>query len=324
MLWKHWLNRLVGRWTRSAITARHRRRPFRQRSASVPVETLEDRTLLSTLYWQGDVDTAWSTAGNWNTAQDGTGSDQAPTDGDTLVFDTSTVGLASFVSSADLSVTGITIQVVDADAGNDFTIQSDAGVTIGLAAAGITNNQTAGTATTISIETLSLAADTTFTNTAGMLNISSAITNGGNLLAVDGAGTTTLSGVISGTGGLTKNGTGSLTLSGNNTYTGDTTLNAGTLQVTGGIAGALVINANGNIQLTNNGGNLQVSDGTVTGVIAPDDPTAVTINGGAGDDTLTVNDPTVLPAGGLTFNGQGNGAGGDSMVLTGGSATDVT
>ena len=42
----------------------------------------------------------------------------------------------------------------------------------------------------------------------------------------------TLSGVISGTGSLTKSGTGTLTLSGTNTYTGSTIINAGTLAIT--------------------------------------------------------------------------------------------
>jgi autotransporter-associated beta strand protein len=41
---------------------------------------------------------------------------------------------------------------------------------------------------------------------------------------------TTISSVISGIIGLIKNGTGALTLSGNNTYTGSTTINAGTLK----------------------------------------------------------------------------------------------
>ncbi|WP_210215488.1 autotransporter-associated beta strand repeat-containing protein, partial [Pseudoxanthobacter soli] len=58
----------------------------------------------------------------------------------------------------------------------------------------------------------------------------------------------TFAGVVSGSGTVTKQGAGTLTLTANNTYTGTTTISAGTLQIrdggsTGSVAGAIVNNA---------------------------------------------------------------------------------
>ena len=64
------------------------------------------------------------------------------------------------------------------------------------------------------------------------------VTLGANTLTVGGnnQATATFSGVISGTGGLTKFGTGTQTLSGANTYSGATTINAGTLALGNALA----------------------------------------------------------------------------------------
>ena len=66
---------------------------------------------------------------------------------------------------------------------------------------------------------------------AGNITLGTAtLTAGGNNTS------TTFSGPLSGTGGLTKAGTGVLTLSGANTYSGATTINGGTLRAAGGNA----------------------------------------------------------------------------------------
>jgi fibronectin-binding autotransporter adhesin len=84
---------------------------------------------------------------------------------------------------------------------------------------------------------------------------------GGNVLL--GAGTltaggddtsTTYSGVISGSGGLAKNGTGTLTLARANTYTGATTVNAGTLTAAntaalGTVAGGTTVDAGATLNI---------------------------------------------------------------------------
>src|SRR5262249_31995716 len=57
------------------------------------------------------------------------------------------------------------------------------------------------------------------------------VTLGAGTVTTGGAANTTYTGIISGTGGLIKQGTGTFTLAGNNTYTGATTINAGTLQL---------------------------------------------------------------------------------------------
>ena len=68
---------------------------------------------------------------------------------------------------------------------------------------------------------------------AGTLTLSGAITGAGIGLTVGGSGDTVLSGGIgTTTGSVTKDGAGTLSLGGVNTYTGGTTISAGTLKVT--------------------------------------------------------------------------------------------
>jgi autotransporter-associated beta strand protein len=68
----------------------------------------------------------------------------------------------------------------------------------------------------------------------------------------DGA-STTFSGSISGTGGLTKIGSGTFVLSGINSHSGATVVNGGTLDVTGSIAASVLTTVNSTAALTGTG-----------------------------------------------------------------------
>ncbi|MDX9795937.1 MAG: autotransporter domain-containing protein, partial [Arcobacteraceae bacterium] len=71
----------------------------------------------------------------------------------------------------------------------------------------------------------------------------------------------TLASVLSGTGGITKTGTGVLTLSGANSYTGDTVVDAGTLEFTGNRSlGVFEVKENAFLNVT---GNLTLSNSSI-------------------------------------------------------------
>ena len=88
--------------------------------------------------------------------------------------------------------------------------------------------------------TVTLAAQTRINSDSGTLTLSNAtaVTGATRNLVVGGAGNITISGAIATTTGfVSKDGAGTLTLSGTNTYTGNTTINAGTLNITGSLTG---------------------------------------------------------------------------------------
>jgi autotransporter-associated beta strand protein len=110
------------------------------------------------------------------------------------------------------------------------------------------NTYTGGT--TISAGTLQIGAG----STTGSLSTSGAITNNGTLVFNRSdnisQGTDFSSAAISGSGSLVQAGTGTLTLNASNTYTGGTTINAGTLQIG---AGSTTGSLNANSAIINNG-----------------------------------------------------------------------
>jgi len=92
----------------------------------------------------------------------------------------------------------------------------------------------------------------TLTNNTGNITFQAADTN-------NNPHNITLSGTLSGVGGLTKTGGGTLTLTGTNAYTGGTTINAGTL--------ALSTTSNALMPYTNNSGMLNVKVASIGSVL---------------------------------------------------------
>src|SRR5262249_16838528 len=95
--------------------------------------------------------------------------------------------------------------------------------------------------------TLTLADGTTLQAAADGLALANAVRLLGDTTVDTQSNTLTLSGPISGTGGLDKIGSGTLTLTGASTYTGDTNVNEGVLNVSGSLVSAVSVNQGGTL-----------------------------------------------------------------------------
>ncbi|WP_153076890.1 autotransporter-associated beta strand repeat-containing protein [Paraburkholderia bonniea] len=132
---------------------------------------------------------------------------------------------------------------------------------------------------------------------------------GGNKLTFGDAGNQTFGGVLNGTGGIVKDGSGTEKLTGKNTFTGGTTIKAGTLEI--GAGGALA--ATGEVNLTGNGTSLnltQAGNQTISGLSGVAGSTVA-----LGGHVLTLGDEH-----NHIFNGAMNGTGG---LVKQGSGTET-
>ena len=108
------------------------------------------------------------------------------------------------------------------------------------------------------------------------------------------SGTAEYSGVISGSGNFIKSGLGTVTLSGANTYSGDTTLNVGTLTVSGTLSDStdVIVNSGATYDVNTND---TIQSLTGAGTIDIASSRTLTAGGDNGSENITGN-----------FTGSGN------------------
>ena len=267
----------------------------------------------ATRTWQGDVDTNWSTAGNW-------AENVAPADGDVLVFPDTPTSRTSNNDIAGLDLASVSVTTTNSGANYSFT---GVGVTlngpISFANPGIGGG---GGDLTWSIP-LTLGAAVTMTTSGRITLVDDTIALAANTLTVQANGDIFISGSISGTGGIVKNGGGALTLFTANTYSGATQVNGGTLAV----GNASSLGGSGTGTTFANGTQLNVSFGPY--VL----PEPLTFSGASGTIAMIQNNQLSGPlafSGTLTFDmvsvGSLSGAitSTGTLVITGGQALSTT
>jgi autotransporter-associated beta strand protein len=171
-----------------------------------------------------------------------------------------------YLSGGTLTAEKIAFGVAtDTVGGNGFLIANGGSIFVG--SGGIVQPNTTGYASTISLINGTLGAKADWASALPMqLNGVSYTFDAADALAT--AHNITLNSSLSGAGSMTKTGSGVLNLNGTNTYTGGTTVNAGTLLVNGSLA-------TGPVSVTNAGtlGGTGVISGAVTvnagGTLAP-------------------------------------------------------
>ncbi len=207
----------------------------------------------------------------------------APAAANIAIWDSTVTGANTVSMGGNLSWGGISISnvggAVTINPGNTLTLGA-AGIDLSDASANLTLN--CG---------LALGAPQAWTTGPGLtLTVGGSVANGGNGLTITGVGNAVVNGDITGLGGLTNAASGTVTLMATNGYTGDTTVNAGTLVLPPGENGAGIIC--GSLAI-NSGAQVNADTDWALGWSGTSGVTSITINGG------TLNLTGVAGMGGL-------------------------
>jgi fibronectin-binding autotransporter adhesin len=227
-------------------------------------------------------------------------------DGNTTISSNVAIGTGALIK------TGTGTLVLSADNSVGFT--SKTSVTGGTLSVSADNNLGAAPGAAVA-DQLTLDGGTLQATESFTLAANRGVTLGAadGTISTDSGKTLTVSGVINGTSGadLTKSGTGTLVLSGSNTYTGNTMVNAGTLQVGDGTSGSI---ATASVVSVASGASLAVNlanSGTLAsnisndGTVAAVGPNTNVISGaisGSGNFAQSGSGSTIL-SGSNSYNG---------------------
>ncbi|WP_374562614.1 putative Ig domain-containing protein [Ideonella sp.] len=276
-----------------------------------------------------------------------TGNEAGLTGGTTITAGTLSIGSDDHLAGGTLTLAGGTLTnsaIVTIDNAIDVTVGSTISTASDMTLSGVVSGSAALTKSGAS--TLTLSASNTYSGafsvTAGTLTLSGgaaladtatvalssgttlSLSNNETIGALSGAGSvslssntltvsqstdTTLSGAISGTGGLTKAGSGTLTLSGSNTYTGATTVSAGGLTL-GAVGGTL---ADSTAVTVASGATLTLGDDETIAVLSG----AGTVAVGSHVLTVGINGDSSTFSGGITGSGTLTLDGSGTLTLSG-------
>lgn len=258
------------------------------------VQNVALSSVVSNLWTNGNGNSAWATANNWNNSPAA-----VPAAGSDVLLDNTFVNTAQNITVAGNQVIrNLQIDAPFSYALSGGSLEFNGGSAIGPS--GIFVSQTHGSATQTVNSNLILDNSVQIQNNSSAgLNLGGTVNLGANTATLNGSGNVTLSGVISGTGSIIQSGTGNTTLSGANSYSGGTTLSAGTLTVnnaTGLGTGGLTVN--GGTLASSNGssiGNLITLQGNAgfSGTVGNNLTTTGTVTQTGGNYTLTLANATV-------------------------------
>ncbi|MGN6370129.1 MAG: autotransporter-associated beta strand repeat-containing protein [Phycisphaerae bacterium] len=270
--------------------------------------------------------TTLNTPGSWidltNPGNTGIGmpgaADLAQFDSHSALAGATTFSLGSPTSWLGLLVTNPGAAITIDNGANPLTLGAS-GIDMSAAASGVTLGAS---------QTIIGASQTWNVNTGQTLTVNSNVDTNGKVLTIAGGGTTVVNFMLQGTGSLVLSDTGVVTLGGGNSYTGNTTLNSGTVNFnTGSALGSGVLTINGGT-INNTSGNAQFSSSNsqiningnftyggsqsmeLTAPISLGATSTITVNGTGANALLTL-DGVISGGFGLTKAGTG------SLVLTG-------